>query len=176
MTAISDSSHLEESTIDPSLAIVPWDTLMPLGSASISIPVQPSGSPTQFTLFHRSPEKGKAPAFARSNLSPPILRSSILPHPPLPSSVDSDVHLMIVEKVSAALDEGDMEEDSNTEEGSSEDDKEDEVMSDNDDPDDSMTLVQYQDEARHESLIRKGLYATNCSQKKGRVKPKGSSS
>lgn len=45
----------------------------------------------------------------------------------------------------------------------------DEDMSDGDEPDDMMTLVQYQEEARKENLIRKGTYETSSSHKKGRV-------
>lgn len=68
-------------------------------------------------------------------------------------------------RVSEALDEGDMEEDNSEEEGFSDDDE----MSANEGPDASMTLVQYQTEARRDALIRKRMHVVDSSQKKSRL-------
>lgn len=49
-------------------------------------------------------------------------------------------------------------------------------MPDDDSPEDSMTLVQYQEEARREALIRKGSQYFDVSTKKVRLEVGGPSS
>lgn len=66
-----------------------------------------------------------------------------------------------------------MEEDSN--EDTTDDDDEDE-MSDDEEADDNMTLVQFQEEARREALIRKSTPYSGSSPKKGRMEPENSGS
>lgn len=73
---------------------------------------------------------------------------------------------MVVDRVSAALDSSHMVEDGSSEDGDSENSNE--IMSD-DEPDNLMTLDQYKEEARRESLIRKGHQASTSLPKKGRV-------
>lgn len=76
-------------------------------------------------------------------------------------------HITLVDKVSSALKPGNMEEDNSEDEDLSGND--DEEMSEDEDPDDAITLIQYQDEARWESLIRKNPQSSEVSPKKGRV-------
>lgn len=59
----------------------------------------------------------------------------------------------MVDSVSAALEEEGMDEDNNQEEGLSE--KDDDILSNEEGPDNSMTLDQFQEEARREALVRK---------------------
>lgn len=61
------------------------------------------------------------------------------------------------------------ENDSEDEALSEDEDVEDDEMSDDDGPDDDMTLIQYQEEARRDALIRKSSHANEVSPKKGRV-------
>lgn len=111
----------------------------------------------------------KALPFVHLNSPPPILRSSL--HPPSPCSPQSerDAHLLVVDHVSAALLDGDMDKDSTGDTGLSDDDGDAKEMSEDGDPDDDMTLVQYQEEARREALIRKNTHSSCSSLKKGRM-------
>lgn len=65
-----------------------------------------------------------------------------------------------------ALDEGSMDEDC-SEDGDCFEEEDDE-MSEEDGPDDSMTIFQYQEEIRRESLICKSVHPVDLSQKKGK--------
>lgn len=76
-------------------------------------------------------------------------------------------HTSLVEKVSSALEAGDMEEDSSNDEDLS--DEDDDVLSDDDCSDDDMTLNQYQEEARRDALIRKSSLVAEVSSKKGEL-------
>lgn len=71
-----------------------------------------------------------------------------------------------------------MEEDDSQDDGYSDEDDEDMSDEEEDDvgPDDSMTLVQYQAEARRDALVRKGSNISDVTPKKGRVDLGGSSS
>lgn len=66
-----------------------------------------------------------------------------------------------------------MEEDSDGDDVFS-DEEDDEMPDDVEEPDDSMTLVQYQEEARRDALVRKGSYTSSVSPKNGRVESRGS--
>lgn len=112
--------------------------------------------------------KGKSPIFSRSNSPPPILRTSFQSSNPRPLQAERDPHLLVVDQVSAALLDGDMDEDSD--EGADSSGDEDEEMPDDEDPDNDVTLVQYQEEARREALIRKSAHSFCSSPKKGRMK------
>lgn len=92
-----------------------------------------------------------------------------------PSTPSHPLHSLVVEKVSSALDTGEMEEDCDDEDDDYSD-EEDEEMPDDDVPEDSMTLVQYLEEARREALIRKGSQYSDVSTKKGRLEVGGPSS
>lgn len=74
-----------------------------------------------------------------------------------------------MDKVSAALEEDDMEENNSQDEDYSEDEDDEVEESPDDGPDDSMTLIQYQTEARREALVRKGSNLSDLSPKKGRI-------
>lgn len=76
-------------------------------------------------------------------------------------------HITLVDKVSSALKPGNIEEDNSEDEDLPGDD--DEEMPEDEGPDDAITLIQYQDEARWESLIRKNPQSSEVSPKKGRV-------
>lgn len=114
-----------------------------------------------------------------SNSPPPVVRSS-LNDPPLLSPPCSS-HQQAVNCVSAVLagnplaGSGDSDVEGSGDEGDDGDDDDDD-MSEGDDVDDSMTLVQYQSEARRGSLVRKGIHVGMLTQKKGRMDQEGSCS
>lgn len=103
----------------------------------------------------------------RSQSPPPVLLSSITNIQSHRAPVPLPDHSRIVAQVTAALDEGSMEEDSDQEEDVSE--GTDDQMSEEEEPDDLMTLDQFQEEARREALIRKGSLLAVQTQKKGRL-------
>lgn len=114
---------------------------------------QPHESSNPTITLYSSPGKGKSPIFNRSNSPPPILHSPLVfAPPPLPSEA-RDLRSTVVDSVSAALEEEGMDEDNNQEEGLSEND--DDILLDEEGPDNSVTLDQFQEEARRETLVRK---------------------
>lgn len=160
---------------------IPNVHIEPSKSQDIVLPSQVTSPPSfsnQITPLHLSPTNGKGINSSRSKSPPPDLRSSVSPPRPFPPINVTNSHFTLVDKISNALKGEDMEEDASQDEDYSDEDDED--MSDEEDideePEDSMTLVQYQAEARHEALVQKGSIISDVSPKKGRVKLGGPSS
>ncbi|XP_039134569.1 uncharacterized protein LOC120271948 isoform X2 [Dioscorea cayenensis subsp. rotundata] len=107
----------------------------------------------------------KTLTLAHSNSPPPILHTSLQIPPPYPPQSKRSFHLHVIDQVSAMLHMEDMDEDSNGDSSDDADD-EDEDMSEDGEPDDDMTLVQYQEEVKHEAIIRKSAHSSCSSPKK----------
>lgn len=188
----SDATALETiptspiSTVDPSSVSPPTVDLLgntrprdllptPLSlpnsnSAFLSVPPRPD----KRCLVPSVQNLGKSTPSIRSNSPPPILHSSLHTPPHRPSQPERSPHLLIVDQVSAALNEEIMDEDSDgdpDDDIDSDDDGEsdDDGMSQDDEPEDDMTLIQYQAEVRRDALIRKSSHSSCSSPKKGRM-------
>lgn len=105
---------------------------------------------------------------------PPIIRSSIS-LPPIPSHPLLDAsHSMAVDRISAALEEDPSEDGDSLEDDASV--NSDDVVLDGKGLDDSITLVKYQEEILHDSLIQISSHEMVVCLKKGRLEPGGTSS
>lgn len=141
-----------------------------ISGATASLAAPPTDPTNQLNPSHRIRDIGKYHVSPRPPSPPPILRSTLPtlnPHPP--DSLNSS-HISIVDRVASALDSGDsgdMEEDCSEDEDPSDEDEVD--TSDDEGLDDSMTLNQYQEEARRDALIRKSINVAKVSPKKGRM-------
>ncbi|XP_039145598.1 uncharacterized protein LOC120282820 [Dioscorea cayenensis subsp. rotundata] len=113
-------------------------------------------------------------SLTRSGSPPPIIHSSILNTTKLVGSPSENLHAMAVDRVITALDDGNLDDSDQEDEDS--DDSEDAMSDEDDGPDDSMTLVQYQEEVRKETLARKSSHVMGSSLKKGRTDNGNSSS
>lgn len=144
------------------------------GESSLHTDTLPPSLTNQISPLCLSLDKVKKSLPNRSSSPPPVLITSLqIPHysPPQPNPSS---HVSLVEKVSSALEEEDMEEDNDQDDVLSDDEEDDEMSEEEnpeDSPDDAMTLFQYQTEVRREALVRKGTCISSTSPKKGRVDP-----
>lgn len=142
------------------IEVTPPNVLPPNPSTHTSPPLHlPPGEKTQLRPH-------------RSKSSNHVLRSSITPASPSQPSVPTTSHGALVDIVSAALEDDGIEEDNSQDEDYSDDEDDDEMSTEespDEGPDDSMTLIQYQTEARREALVRKGSNLSDRSPKKGRI-------
>lgn len=152
---------------------VHWDSSIPSDPSPPVISHIPLEKTSPLTQPSHRPPKIIEPLDRRHRSPPPVLLSSIVEDSSLNVASPNPEHSKIVGQVTAALDDGSMEEDSKYDDEASEDS--DAQMSEEEEPDDLMTLNQYQEEARRVALICKGTLLDVEFLKKGRLE-KGESS
>lgn len=142
----------------------------PRDSSLVSVAPHPVAShiPMENSLPHTQPlrllPKTIDPLEYRHRSPPPVLLSSIAEDSSPPANPNPE-HSNLVDRLTAALDDGSMEEDSDQDDDESE--NSDDQMSEEGEPEDLMTLNQFQEEARRVALIRKSPLLDVESQKKG---------
>lgn len=170
LVAISGSSPLRNNTSPPRDNTPP--TFPDNITTALNVDQVPNSSPIHTQALCSSPpavldSPARNPSSSHLGSPPPIIRSSVLSSPYIHSPSSENHHSMAVDNILSALSENLSERsETGTEDDSGESD---DAMSDDDGPDDAMTLMQYQNESRRETLIRKGPQVSGSSLKKGRL-------